>query len=117
MSPGTTVTCSRCGQEVPALPKPPVPGAVGREVQDHVCGECWAEWQRMEVMVINELRLNFMDPKAQDVLDQHMRDFFHLGGGGAAGATEGIPEGVPDDARKAGGPGGAVGGGPGDGGS
>jgi len=115
VSAAATVTCSRCGQEAPALPKPPVPGAVGREVQAKVCGACWAEWQRMEVMVINELRLNFMDPKAQDVLDQHMRDFFHLGGG-AEGATGGIPEGVPEDARKPDGPGGG-GGGSGSGGS
>jgi len=106
-----TITCSRCGREAPALPKPPVPGAVGREIQAAVCGECWAEWQRMEIMVINELRLNFMDPKAQEVLDQHMRDFFHLGGGGAEGASGGIPEGVPEDARTPGGGGGSGGGG------
>ena len=29
----------------------------------------------MEVMVINELRLNFMDPAAQDVLHRRMREF------------------------------------------
>jgi Fe-S cluster biosynthesis and repair protein YggX len=29
----------------------------------------------MEVMVINELRLNFMDPASQEILNQHMRDF------------------------------------------
>ena len=26
-------------------------------------------------MVINELRLNFMDPGSQETLNQHMRDF------------------------------------------
>ncbi len=73
-----TIVCSRCGRESAPLPRPPVPGAVGREIQEHVCGDCWAEWQRMEVMVINELRLNFMDPGAQAVLDQQMRQFFAL---------------------------------------
>jgi Fe-S cluster biosynthesis and repair protein YggX len=29
----------------------------------------------MEVMVINELRLNFMDPGAQETLNKHMREF------------------------------------------
>jgi len=32
----------------------------------------------MEVMVINELRLNFMDPKSQDVLVEQMREFLCL---------------------------------------
>jgi Fe-S cluster biosynthesis and repair protein YggX len=81
----TTLVCSRCHREAPPLPRPPVPGAFGRELQEKVCADCWAEWQRTEVMVINELRLNFMDPGAQQVLDQHMREFFALEGGGGPG--------------------------------
>ena len=72
------LTCGRCGRETEPLPAPPVPGAIGREIQQHVCPPCWAEWQAMEVMVINELRLNFMDPSAQRVLDGHMREFLAL---------------------------------------
>ncbi len=37
--------------------------------------DCWAEWQRAEVMVINELRLNFMDPAAQETLTRQLREF------------------------------------------
>jgi Fe-S cluster biosynthesis and repair protein YggX len=74
-----TVACSRCGRAAaPALPKPPLYGPMGREVQARVCADCWAEWQHQEVMVINELRLNFMDPEAQDVLTRHMREFLVL---------------------------------------
>ena len=91
-----TITCSRCAQQKPQLPKPPVPGAVGREVQEHVCADCWAEWQNMEVMVINELRLNFMDPNAQATLDEHMRKFFFLGGG-QGDADMPVPD---EEARK-----------------
>jgi Fe-S cluster biosynthesis and repair protein YggX len=86
-----TITCSRCGEEKPRLPAPPVPGPFGAELQDRVCADCWAEWQGMEVMVINELRLNFMDPGAQKVLDEHMRKFFYLDGEGGD-----MP--VPEDA-------------------
>jgi Fe-S cluster biosynthesis and repair protein YggX len=32
-------------------------------------------------MVINELRLDFMDPTAQATLDQHMRQFLAMEGG------------------------------------
>ena len=68
-----TVACSRCG-----LARPPLPGRLGAELQARVCAQCWGEWQGMEVMVINELRLNFMDPGAHDVLVQHMRQFLQL---------------------------------------
>jgi Fe-S cluster biosynthesis and repair protein YggX len=71
-----TVHCVRCGRpEAPALPRMPVPGKLGQEIREKVCADCWADWQRVEVMVINELRLNFMDPGAQETLNQHMREF------------------------------------------
>lgn len=74
-----TVDCSRCGRTTEALPKPPLPGAAGKEIQAGVCPDCWAEWMKMEVMVINELRLNFMDPKSHDILQEQMKKFFFLG--------------------------------------
>jgi Fe-S cluster biosynthesis and repair protein YggX len=71
--------CVRCGRAgAPRLPRPPLPGAAGREVFAAVCADCWAEWRRAEVMVINELRLNFMDPASQEVLDRQLREFLHL---------------------------------------
>ena len=71
--------CPRCGRTgAPALRRPPLPGALGRDVQARVCADCWQEWTRNEVMVINELRLNFMDPGAQEILDKHMREFLRL---------------------------------------
>jgi Fe-S cluster biosynthesis and repair protein YggX len=76
---GATLRCSRCGREAaPALAAPPLPGALGREIAAKACADCWSEWQHAEVMVINELRLNFMDPHAQQVLTQHMREFLGL---------------------------------------
>lgn len=96
-APRATVKCTRCGQEAPGVASVPYPGEIGRQVRENVCASCWAEWERMEVMVINELRLNFMDPKSMEILHQHMRDFFFLPG--ATGEThipgpEG-PEGRP----------------------
>ncbi|MCB1032968.1 MAG: Fe(2+)-trafficking protein [Acidobacteria bacterium] len=74
-----TLTCSRCHQDKAPLAKAPFPGPVGAEVLARTCADCWREWEAMEVMVINELRLNFMDPEAQDVLTRHMREFLELG--------------------------------------
>jgi Fe-S cluster biosynthesis and repair protein YggX len=78
--PGATVHCARCGKpEAPALARRPMPGALGAELQEKICADCWAEWQKVEVMVINELRLNFMDPGAQPTLSKHMREFLFPG--------------------------------------
>jgi Fe-S cluster biosynthesis and repair protein YggX len=71
-----TVHCARCGRtDAPALAKRPLPGSQGEELRERVCADCWAEWLHMEVMVINELRLNFMDPASQGILNQQMRQF------------------------------------------
>ncbi|HVG09592.1 MAG TPA: oxidative damage protection protein [Thermoanaerobaculia bacterium] len=85
------MNCVRCGRpEAPPLTRRPMPGALGAEIQEKICADCWAEWQKVEVMVINELRLNFMDPESQKVLSQHMREFLFSGEG-----TGGIQIGGP----------------------
>ena len=101
-----TVQCSRCGRDAPALARPPQPGELGKEIQQKVCADCWAEWQQAEVMVINELRLNFMDPKAQQVLDQQLRAFLFLDG---APDGDQAPVWPPPGAEEGGGPGGGTG--------
>ena len=73
-----SVDCVRCRRSAAEIDGQPYPGAVGDEIRERVCANCWAEWQHAEVMVINELRLNFMDPRAQDVLVKHMREFLCL---------------------------------------
>ncbi len=87
-----TVTCSRCGRDAAGLDAPPVPGATGQEILERVCAACWAEWVPMEVMVINEFRLNFMDPAAQAVLDRHMKEFLGLVPPSGEPTFEGPPE-------------------------
>jgi Fe-S cluster biosynthesis and repair protein YggX len=85
---GATVHCARCGRpDAPALPRRPLPGAAGLEIQQRICADCWTEWQKVEVMVINELKLNFMDPSSQPTLNRHMREFLFPGDAGDAGAA------------------------------
>ena len=78
-----TVSCVRCGHQAPALTTAPQPGPAGEEVRTKICADCWAEWQRAEVMVINELRLNFMDPRSLEILEHHMREFLMLAPSGS----------------------------------
>lgn len=74
----TEVTCVRCHRTAPPIAGSSYPGKLGEELARKICADCWAEWQQAEVMVINELRLNFMDPRSQDVLVKHMREFLCL---------------------------------------
>ena len=74
----TQILCARCGETASGVVNPPYPGELREELQSRVCQNCWAEWLKLEVMVINELQLNFMDPKALDVLVGHMREFLCL---------------------------------------
>ena len=73
------ITCSHCGQDRDALAEPPFPGSLGQEIAARVCTGCWDDWTAMEIKVINELRLNFMDPEAQATLARHMKDFLFPG--------------------------------------
>lgn len=87
-----TVHCARCGRaDAPALARRPLPGALGADILQRICADCWNEWQRTEVMIINELRLNFMDPESQTILNRHMREFLFPGSSAEAPAKPPVP--------------------------
>lgn len=75
---GATITCRRCGQAKPKMAERPFKGALGERVWAEVCHSCWQEWIPMGTKVINELRLNFADPRAAETYDQYMKEFLSL---------------------------------------
>ena len=79
--------CTRCTTRPAGLPRPPFRGALGEEIQRRVCPVCWDDWKRAEVMVINELKLNFMEPASQEILSSHLREFLGLERGASSGAS------------------------------
>ena len=72
------VQCSRCGGTKPKMAERPFKGALGEQVLASVCADCWREWIPMGTKVINELRLDFADPKHAELYDQHMKEFLGL---------------------------------------
>ena len=89
-----TVTCARCGRTAEGLPAAPYPDAVGELVLRNVCAGCWREYMGRQVMVINEYRLDLLDPRAQEVLTRDLLEYLKLeglasGGEGVGGALEG----------------------------
>ena len=74
----TDVSCIRCGQTRAGLDRQPYPDALGREIAEKVCASCWEECKRMQVMVINEYRLDLSDIRAQEILEKSIRDFLGI---------------------------------------
>ncbi len=73
------IHCRRCGRVQPKMAERPFKGALGEQVWASICQTCWGEWVRMGTKVINELRLNFADPRHAELYDQHLKEFLNLG--------------------------------------
>jgi Fe-S cluster biosynthesis and repair protein YggX len=73
-------TCIRCGQpgEPPPAARVPFAPAVKERVLGQICSGCWKEWEGMEIKVINEYRLNFMEPAHREMLKRACLDFLGL---------------------------------------
>jgi Fe-S cluster biosynthesis and repair protein YggX len=79
-----SVTCVRCGQagEAPPAHRIGFAPALKEKVLSSVCAGCWKEWEGVEVKVINEYRLSFLDPEHRKMLQNAASDFLF----GAPGA-------------------------------
>jgi Fe-S cluster biosynthesis and repair protein YggX len=74
------LTCVRCHQpgEPPEARRVPLPAAVKEKVVASICASCWKEWEDMEVKVINEYRLNFLDPEHRAMLQRACLEFLNV---------------------------------------
>jgi Fe-S cluster biosynthesis and repair protein YggX len=74
------ITCSRCQKPGDAPPPHRVPfaGAAKERILTGICAGCWKEWEVMEVKVINEYRLNFMDPQHRAQMQKSCFEFLNL---------------------------------------
>lgn len=72
------VLCRRCGQLKPRMDRQPFRSDFGKLIYENTCAACWREAIGMGTKVINELRLDLSDPRAQKVWDQNIREFLNL---------------------------------------
>lgn len=71
-----TVNCVKLGREAEGMDKPPIKGELGQRVFENVSREAWKQWIDHSTMLINELRLDFNDPKAQKIWLTECEKFF-----------------------------------------
>jgi Fe-S cluster biosynthesis and repair protein YggX len=72
------VLCRRCGKIGKRLARQPFRNDFGKQVFESICADCWREAIGMGTKVINELRLDMADPRAQKMWDQNIREFLNL---------------------------------------
>ena len=74
-----TVFCQRLQKEVDGLDFQLYPGELGKKIFDNVCKEAWTEWQKKQTMLINENKLNMMEPTARQFLEAQMQAYLFEG--------------------------------------
>ena len=68
--------CVRCGgPEREPLPRPPFPDALGARLQAEICTDCWEEWKRRQMLLINHYGLSVRDARAREFLVTNLRSF------------------------------------------
>ena len=70
------VFCRKYQQEMEALDFAPFPGAKGQELFDTVSKQAWQEWLKHQTTLINEKRLNVVEPDAKKFLEEQREKFF-----------------------------------------
>tara|TARA_R110002072_G_scaffold136124_2_gene278074 strand:+ start:28847 stop:29122 length:276 start_codon:yes stop_codon:yes gene_type:complete len=70
-----TVFCKKYQQELPGLPMPPYPGPKGQEIYQHVSAKAWQDWQKQQVMLINEKHLSMASADDRRYLQEQMDRF------------------------------------------
>ena len=71
-----TVHCIKLDREAEGLDRPPYPGDLGQRIHAQVSKEAWQMWLEHQTMLINEMRLTPVDPKARQFLESEMEKFF-----------------------------------------
>src|SRR5579862_4195527 len=70
------VQCVKFGREMPGLDRVPWKGEIGQRIYDNVSKEAWQLWVEHSKMLMNEYRLNPLDPNSLKIMQGQMEQFF-----------------------------------------
>ncbi len=71
-----TVQCVKLKKEAEGLDYPPFPGELGKRLWLNVSKEAWADWTRLQTMMVNEYGLNLADLSARQLLQKQCERYF-----------------------------------------
>jgi Fe-S cluster biosynthesis and repair protein YggX len=66
------VFCQNLQKEAEGLGFQLYPGEVGKRIFDNICKEAWGHWQKKQTMLINEKKMNMMNPDDRAFLEAAM---------------------------------------------
>lgn len=70
------IHCVKLNKEAEGLAMPPLPGAKGQWLFEHVSQAAWSAWQAHQTRLINEKRLNLLEPTTRQYLLEQMDRYF-----------------------------------------
>lgn len=74
------VFCQKLQTEAPGLERIPYPGPLGQRIFETISEQAWKAWLKHQTLLINENRLNVLDPKARTFIETEMQKFLFEGG-------------------------------------
>ncbi|MDD1791930.1 oxidative damage protection protein [Enterovibrio makurazakiensis] len=74
-----TVFCERLKKDAEGLDFQLYPGDLGKRIFDNISKEAWAQWQSKQTMLINEKKLNMMEPDHRKLLEEEMVKYLFEG--------------------------------------
>lgn len=74
-----TVFCQHLNKEAEGLGFQLYPGEVGKKIFDNISKEAWTLWQKKQTMLINEKKMNMMEPNDRAFLEAAMLAFLFEG--------------------------------------
>jgi Fe-S cluster biosynthesis and repair protein YggX len=87
------VHCVKFGRDMPGLERVPWKGEIGKRVYENVSQEAWKIWVEHSKMLMNEYRLNPLDPQSLKIMEEQMEQFFF-------GESAKLPEGYVSPKAK-----------------
>ena len=70
------VKCVKFGREMEGLDRVPWKGELGKRLYDNVSKEAWKLWIEHSKMIMNEYRLNPLDPQSLKIMEEQLEQFF-----------------------------------------
>ena len=74
-----TVFCQNLKKEADGLDFQLYPGDVGKRIFDNISKEAWGNWQKKQTMLINENKMNMMNPDDRAILEKAMVEYLFEG--------------------------------------